>query len=555
MSNNDYIAELLLRALDGNISREEFETLQNKIINDPAAQDYYYEFLTTYIGFTSYGCLASLAFDSEDQVRNFNLFLDSLAEGERTAPAIDLTEGKLPQELIQEVVYPPREKRKINKLNIFTLVFSAAAVLFLALFLKLTPLDSQHIIARVSQAVDAEWLSTSGPIAVGDGLYPGPLVLKKGFAEVVFGSGAKVLLQAPVDFQLETPSCIYLAKGQLVANIEQSTEGRFVVRTAHSTVVDYGTEFGVEVDEMGQTNAHVFKGKVELRQGSDPLKYESKLSLEAGQSGMADSSGKLDRVAAQPQRFITTMPNAYELAVIATKPLYYWRFDQDKDGRLLDEINPQYTDESKLFGSVGYTDGPNLGGGENRALQLTGREEGYAVLRQYAPEFDDADSFSTAMWIRPQGKGTEGDPIILSIGKEDNPSARNRYKLMFNNDSKIFTLFVGNLEKIPADFQKQGLRVSSNPVQLDTWYHVAVTYTNSQRVNLYLNGRLEASEKLLGAVRSLGSIHEKYPIEWYIGTKVSSPGNSFAGSVDEVSQYNRELSAEEVRMLYEAANH
>ena len=47
--------------------------------------------------------------------------------------------------------------------------------------------------------------------------------------------------------------------------MEVETAKGFSVRTPVATVTDLGTEFGVEVDQQGQTTAHVFRGAVNLQ--------------------------------------------------------------------------------------------------------------------------------------------------------------------------------------------------------------------------------------------------------------------------------------------------
>jgi hypothetical protein len=329
----------------------------------------------------------------------------------------------------------------------------------------------------------------------------------------------------------------------------------------------------VEVDASGGTNAHVFKGKVELRQGSDPLKYNNRLELEAGQAGRVEQTGEIVQIDAQPQQFILALRNPYELAVEKTRPLYYWRFDRD-EGRLLhNEMAPGLNGESKLFGSLGYIDGLNLGSGKNVALELTGRKEDFAVLRHCSEKADNARALSIAMWIRPSKAGTDSLRTVLFVRpeKEDmrqaevtEPPLGNRSKISFT-EKNTFTFTVFSPEtSISADqfSEKEYNRfthvVESNPVQLDKWYHVVAAYTNSHRMNLYVNGRLESSKPLPSDVRPL-----RPDAMWCVGARwtpsenapeVKVSGSYFVGAVDEISQYNRELSAEEVRMLYTSVN-
>ncbi len=112
--------------------------------------------------------------------------------------------------------------------------------------------------------------------------------LNSGLMEITYQSGAKVILQGPCIFEVESPRGGFLSLGRLTARVEKNdecgmmndelktpnpnthhssfiTHHLFSVRTPAATITDLGTEFGVEVDRSGATRSHVFRGKVELR--------------------------------------------------------------------------------------------------------------------------------------------------------------------------------------------------------------------------------------------------------------------------------------------------
>ena len=107
--------------------------------------------------------------------------------------------------------------------------------------------------------------------------------LASGLAEVTYDSGAKVLLQGPCTYKIESPSSGYLKVGRLTARVKGNEElgtkkeelpaptsslllptSSFVVNTPTATVTDLGTEFGVDVDKQGATDSLVFVGSVKL---------------------------------------------------------------------------------------------------------------------------------------------------------------------------------------------------------------------------------------------------------------------------------------------------
>ncbi len=141
-------------------------------------------------------------------------------------------------------------------------------------------------------------------IAVGD-----KFVLTSGLLELNYDTGAKVILQGPVTYEVDSRDGGFLSVGKLTARLEKKgsevrgqVSGKvvsgqwpvasveeaksrnpeisksqisnpqsliphplFAVRTPTATVTDLGTEFGVEVRESGVTSAYVFRGIVEVQ--------------------------------------------------------------------------------------------------------------------------------------------------------------------------------------------------------------------------------------------------------------------------------------------------
>jgi hypothetical protein len=115
-------------------------------------------------------------------------------------------------------------------------------------------------------------------VALGD-----TFAIRSGLLEITYNSGAKVILQGPVTYKVESSASGYLSVGKLTARVEKGSGVRgqgsdasihhssiinhhlFAVRTPTATVTDLGTEFGVEVDKQGRTVSHVFRGLVRVQ--------------------------------------------------------------------------------------------------------------------------------------------------------------------------------------------------------------------------------------------------------------------------------------------------
>ena len=100
--------------------------------------------------------------------------------------------------------------------------------------------------------------------------------LAAGLVEISYQSGAKVILQGPCTYEVDSVAGGFLSRGKLTARVEHGSEFRgqgsehyplstshyplFSVRTPTAVVTDLGTEFGVEVTREGNTDARVFQG-------------------------------------------------------------------------------------------------------------------------------------------------------------------------------------------------------------------------------------------------------------------------------------------------------
>ena len=119
-------------------------------------------------------------------------------------------------------------------------------------------------VAQVARTVDCRWDESKPTPYRGEFLSMGQeLRLRSGLAELVFDSGARVILQGPATFEIDSENGGALPVGKLTANVPHQAIG-FTIETPHADVVDLGTEFGVEVDEQGTAEVHVFVGAVQV---------------------------------------------------------------------------------------------------------------------------------------------------------------------------------------------------------------------------------------------------------------------------------------------------
>lgn len=133
-------------------------------------------------------------------------------------------------------------------------------------------------------------------------LFPGQrLALDRGLIEITFDSGARVILDGPIAFEVSSASLVRLDRGRLTATVAKRpgavTGPRFSVETPTATVTDIGTSFGVAVNEAGLTDVRVFEGLVDLlprlEAGAGDARSPAALRLAKGQTAAITAPGKV----------------------------------------------------------------------------------------------------------------------------------------------------------------------------------------------------------------------------------------------------------------------
>ena len=156
--------------------------------------------------------------------------------------------------------------------------------------------ESTNFVATLREATNVVWSNDQDAVNVGGRIKSGSLRLGAGEAELVFDSGAKLLLAGPAKLELESPLRVFLEKGKVAAHMPSTAVG-FELYTPTSKLVDQGTEFGVVVDEAGTTKVHVFRGQVDLHyaddSGSQPA--QAKLSMFDRQARLIDQAGDIGK--------------------------------------------------------------------------------------------------------------------------------------------------------------------------------------------------------------------------------------------------------------------
>ncbi len=155
--------------------------------------------------------------------------------------------------------------------------------------------DSQQVpdpafIATLLDASTVVWMESGEAIDPGARIAPGEIWLESGEAELLFDTGAKLLLSGPARMNLQSPLAAHLESGAIVAHMPASAVG-FKLSTAAADFIDQGTEFGVVAAHGGPSEVHVFRGQVDVqtRNSRTPVELFSK---EAMRIESAEGTGK-----------------------------------------------------------------------------------------------------------------------------------------------------------------------------------------------------------------------------------------------------------------------
>lgn len=225
------ILELTERALDGRLSGEEREQLEQALRADAGLRKLVARALHQH---------AELSFDAG--------LVKRLAE-----------EGEAPE-------IAPSRPRPMRPLVAALITLAAVAVVFAGVMLLYPQAASAHrTVAAVTKSRQCKWAGSTLPTAEGSRVGIGTLELIEGMATLKFDSGAEVVMEAPATVDILSAMACRLVRGTLVAEVPPSAKG-FLVDTKEAKVIDYGTRFGVSTGEDGKYMVQVLEGHVEVNE-------------------------------------------------------------------------------------------------------------------------------------------------------------------------------------------------------------------------------------------------------------------------------------------------
>ena len=428
MSEYDQILvnELIYKSLEGEISEEEYKILGD-FVSKPENVPYYLKSLHLHEALRDWANL--LPETSQTEADCFGL--SELAVYERVAPAIEVTREEMQPELIQKVVYPKREKRKLSKFNLFSVIISTAAVLAVGLFIKFAPVkDMSQDMAAAEQeqphdpyvtmvdSINTLWADASKPAGIGSRLSmdDGDRWLQGGYIKLLFGSGVEVVIESPAHFKIRSGHELEMLSGRAYSTVSEKGRG-FIVYTPNAKVIDLGTEFGVEVLN-GDSSVHMIKGKASLLPNTD-LPAQKPIELVAGFAEKIGQNGNIQNIKLNDEIFVSDISSRRKMIYRADKAIKVGLWDTQlapvletdlrTDGRLVRAVNlgPAATTSATacgiLFEPLSQAGGAIWKGTDSQAKDgvfYTGPDSGLTSLLTTSR---DVSVLSTEMGIRLDG--------------------------------------------------------------------------------------------------------------------------------------------------------
>jgi hypothetical protein len=409
-------------------------------------------------------------------------------------------------------------------------------------------------VAMLNRVVDVKWNSSDEAPTTGAPLDAGRLRLDSGLAQVVFYSGARVVIEGPADFQIVSPTEASCQMGRLTAEVPPQARG-FQISTPHMSVTDLGTVFGVEVEESA-TELHVFRGAVEFL----PIGGTRKQKLQEGFGAVAEGSRAPRFVAANALRFTSLFALQDKSEAAETSRFEKWRAASrrlNEDPSLLVHFDFEHAAPSDWRLRNASINGSAVADGTIVGCQWAeGRWPGKPAL-EFRSVSDrvrlsipgEYESLTLSTWVRVHGLDRQFNSLFMCDGFD----VRTLHWLI-REDGVLGLTVIGSR---PGDFQIVASRPALGLDQFGMWLHLAVVLDGSaKRVTHYVNGR-RVSENALN-IRPPFRIGNAELGNWNArGFPDNDPFmiRNFSGAMDEFCLFSRALPEAEVRALYSSDQH
>lgn len=419
----------------------------------------------------------------------------------------------------------------------------------------------EPVLAVVNAATDLGW-SLDRPAQSGQQLYPGTVRVFSGELTLSLTGGQSIHLRAPAEFEL-IDTGEFALRGGRAAFRTPGGNSPFIVHLPRGAVVDPGSEYSVNVASDGAADLHVFRQQLTVSSIGESGGTREEMEVSGGDTigigeslaEVSESGGDFLRVPPPPPFGSAIGNESYAKAVLASAPAAYWRFEKlDTNRQVADETgsHPLILVGKARLGSDG---------GQRFLETNLGDAFGFATT---AGAFDDLDT----------GRGVSVECLLFSNSEKygsafafelaDPPSADLQIPPRVNHAPQNFVLermgrrgeHIGHVHpdfalramfRSPADYVGGTNLYSRESHLLYRWIHVVVVH-DTAGIHLYVDGK-PSDHASVGLPFRNANLR---PIIGRLQPHARDELRQWVGGIDEVSLYNRALSPAEVRNHYTA---
>jgi len=537
-NNNTELGELIFAVISGTADDDQHARLEDWLAEDSSAMEYYAGLLTIYAGLrqsVDVSVSVIIPLDKAVKPEGEGIICEELAEYEKNGIPVEVERIKEPAESVltekereaeiraflreerameeQERRLEEEARRKIRERELQrrrrvqmarTVVAkvrkyirnSAIAAMLMVIgylfFVKMQPVPPAYV-ATLTDGIDVKWADPELPAELGSLLRPGYMKLVVGVAQITFDGGAKAIIEAPVEIRLQNAAKVYLQSGKMRAIVCLEARG-FTVNTPSASIVDLGTEFGIDVKEDGSSDIHVYEGRVSLLAGKiDDIvgKLSNKVEqiVEAGQARRVKAGSlRIDNIQFGRTRSARNIPSPYELAVRKTDPIAYWNFNLS-ESKCHNQIDGKIKPIEYSKDVLRTNNGPKLSDrAENGALTILHQRPPTMSLVDIPLYRHTSNGFTIMFWYQPLVLSPHS---IITQDLDTNKSTDfGRWFDLEINGKLTFGSGTGM-----NNAEKYQIIDTNKPVKIDQWIYVVVTITTEGQGWLYINGRREKSNK------------------------------------------------------------
>lgn len=351
--------------------------------------------------------------------------------------------------------------------------------------------------------------------------------LDKGLLHLQYPDNVELYVEAPAQFELIDRQRVRLQSGRISANVPDGSE--FSVATPEATVIQSGTEYSVEAI-TGGSEVHVFQGTVRVRPARDNDPGVAAIDLKASQAVRIDGpENRTTSISLASDRFIRTFEEPrrnYAGTMKGLSPLAFYRMAIRDQGLRSDP--PQYS--GVVLTGAGSTPPHTRGVFAGGSLRVGGNSTGRGGRVDHTPALDQGQ-MSLVVFVYLES------PCPGAVIATNRNGSTGNFALALDDTGAAHP----TVRQADGRFQAV---TGSAPLPLATWRHLVFT-SDGEQLRLYEDGEMVSSNKCAGLSSAPSD-------PWFFGTASNGTG-LLSGRIDELAIFGRAITAEEVGVLYRAA--